>query len=114
MPMMPYEFGDVVLVRFPFTNQATFKQRPAVIVSSKAYNTAKPDAVIMAITSQFHSPSGFGEIPVSQWQAANLLKPSAIKPVFATIEQSLIVKDLGKLQTAEQAALRQMIAMVLS
>jgi hypothetical protein len=34
---MPYEFGDVVLVRFPFTNQAAFKQRPACIVSSHAF-----------------------------------------------------------------------------
>jgi mRNA interferase MazF len=58
---MPYEFGDVVLVRFPFTNQATFKQRPAAIVSSRAYNVAKPDVVIMAITSQVHSPSSLGD-----------------------------------------------------
>ena len=68
---MPYEFGDVVLVRFPFTNQATFKQGPAAIVSSRAYNVAKPDVVIMAITSQVHSPSSLGEVQVSQWQAAN-------------------------------------------
>jgi len=24
---MPFKFGDVVLVRFPFTSQAAFKQR---------------------------------------------------------------------------------------
>jgi mRNA interferase MazF len=92
---MPYEFGDVALVRFPFTNQAAFKQRPAVIVSSRAYNLAKPDVVIMAITSQVHSPSSLGEVRIGQWQAANLLKPSAIKPVFATLEQHLILKQLG-------------------
>jgi mRNA interferase MazF len=111
---MPYEFGDVVLVRFPFTNQATFKQRPAAIVSSRAYNVAKPDVVIMAITSQVHSPSSLGEVQVGQWQAANLLKPSAIKPVFATLEQNLILKRLGVLDPSDQAALRQAIAAVLS
>jgi mRNA interferase MazF len=110
---MPYEFGDVVLVRFPFTNQATFKQRPAAIVSSRAYNVAKPDVVIMAITSQVHSPSSLGEVQVGQWQAANLLKPSAIKPVFATLEQNLILKRLGVLDPSDQAALRQAIAAVL-
>ena len=110
---MPYEFGDVVLVRFPFTNQATFKQRPAAIVSSRAYNVAKPDVVIMAITSQVHSPSSLGEVQVGQWQAANLLKPSAIKPVFATLEQNLILKRLGVLDPSDQAALRQAITAVL-
>jgi mRNA interferase MazF len=49
---MPFEFGDVVLVPFPFTNQIESKKRPAVIVSSHAYNSVKPDVVVMAITSQ--------------------------------------------------------------
>jgi mRNA interferase MazF len=110
---MPYEFGDVVLVRFPFTNQAAFKQRPACIVSSRAYNTAKPDVIIMAITSQVHTHSSLGEVQVGQWQAANLLKPWAIKPVFATLEQNLILKRLGVLEPSDQAALRRAIAVVL-
>jgi len=110
---MPYEFGEVVLVRFPFTSQTAFKQRPAVVISNKAYNIARPDAVIMAITSQLHSPSGWGEVQIGQWQAANLLKPSAIKPVFATLEQSLILKRLGTLHLLDQSALRQAIAAIL-
>jgi mRNA interferase MazF len=71
---MPYEFGDVFLVRFPFTNQVAFKQRPAVVISNRAYNSTRPDAVIMAITSQLHSPSSLGEVWITQWHAANLLK----------------------------------------
>ncbi len=111
---MPYEFGDVVLVRFPFTNQIASKQRPAVIVSSRAYNLAKPDVVIMAITSQLHSPSSLGEVLIGQWRAANLLKPSAIKPVFATLEQNLILKKMGALEASDQAALHRAIATVLA
>ena len=33
-----YEFGEVVLVPFPFTDQSTAKKQPAVIVSSDAYH----------------------------------------------------------------------------
>ncbi len=110
---MPYEFGDVVLVRFPFTNQAAFKQRPAVIASNRAYNSARLDVVIMAITSQLHSPASLGEVRIGEWQAANLLKPSAIKPVFATLERDLILKRLGALGSADQLALRRAIAAVL-
>ncbi len=49
---MPFEFGDIVLVPFPFTSQTASKKRPAVVVSSRAYNAAKPDVVLMAVTSQ--------------------------------------------------------------
>ncbi len=59
---MPYEFGDLVLMPFPFTNQAASKQRPAVIVSSRAYNRAKPDIVVMAVTSQLRPNPTLGEV----------------------------------------------------
>ena len=110
---MPFEFGDVVLVPFPFTSQTASKQRPAVVVSTRAYNLAKPDIVMMAITSQLRPTPALGEVWLSQWQAANLIKPSAIKPVFATLEQNLLLKQLGVLQPSDQAALRQAIASVL-
>ena len=110
---MPFNFGEVVLVRFPFTNQSAFKQRPAVVISNSSYNTARPDVVIMAVTSQLHSSLSVGDVLISQWQAANLLKPSAVKPVFATLEQNLLLKQLGVLQPSDQAALRQAIASVL-
>ena len=98
---------------FPFTNQAAFKQRPAVVVSSRAYSTARPDVVIMPITSQIGSGSGVGEMTIREWQRASLLKPSAIKPVFATLEQRLIFRRLGILQAQDQTALRTVIAAVL-
>jgi mRNA-degrading endonuclease toxin of MazEF toxin-antitoxin module len=48
---MLFEAGDVVLVLFPFTNQTTSKQRPAVIVSNATYNRTKPNVILMAITA---------------------------------------------------------------
>jgi mRNA interferase MazF len=64
----------------------------------------------MVIASQLHWPAGFGEVRISEWQAANLLKPSAIKPVFATIEQALILKTLGTLREVDCLALREAIS----
>jgi mRNA interferase MazF len=107
---MPYEFGDVVLVPFPFTNQAASKQRPAVVVSNRAYNLARPDVVVMAVTSQLRPSPALGEVWVRQWQAAGLIKPSAIKPVFATLEQRLVIRRLGGLAVGDQETLRQAIA----
>ena len=110
---MPFEFGDVVLVPFPFTSQTASKQRPAVVVSTRAYNLAKPDIVMMAITSQLRPTPALGEVWLGQWQVANLIKPSAIKPVFATLEQAMIIRQLGTLDAADQAALRQVLPQIL-
>ena len=110
---MAFEFGDVVLVPFPFTNQTTSKQRPAVIVSALAYNCVKPDIVLMAITSQFRPSPTLGEVWLRDWQTAGLLKPSAIKPVFATLEQALIIRQLGSLTPLDKTALKNSIAQIL-
>jgi mRNA interferase MazF len=106
---MSYEFGTVVLVPFPFTDQSASKRRPAVIVSNRAYNVARPDVVVMAVTSQVRPTLAVGEVWVSAWQQAGLLKPSAVKPVFATIEQRLVIRQLGALQPADQIVLRKAI-----
>lgn len=105
-------FGDVVLVPFPFTNQATTKQRPAVVVSSNAYAGARPDVVLMAITSQMRSPLAFAETLLNDWQAANLLKASVVKPLLATLEQSLIIRQLGSLSRRDQTSLRQALTLI--
>ncbi|HET7879533.1 MAG TPA: type II toxin-antitoxin system PemK/MazF family toxin, partial [Acetobacteraceae bacterium] len=94
-------------------DQSASKRRPAVIVSSHAYNSARPDVVLMAITSQLHPTPALGELWVGLWQQAGLLRPSAIKPVFATIEQRLVIRRLGTLQSADMTALRKAITEIL-
>jgi mRNA interferase MazF len=112
MSTMPYNFGDIILVPFPFTNQQTSKQRPAVIISNQNYNSSKPDVIIMAVTSQMRAAPTLGEHWIVQWQAAGLLKPSAIKPIIATLEQHLILKTLGTLAAVDQLELRQNISQI--
>jgi mRNA interferase MazF len=107
---MPHSFGDVVLVPFPFTDQSGTKKRPAVIVSGRGYNASRRDIIIMAITSQVRQPLGFAEALVTDWQAAGLIKPSMLKPVFTTIEQELVVGTMGKLSSGDLVSLRDTIA----
>jgi mRNA interferase MazF len=111
--MTVYNFGDVILVPFPFTDQRHSKQRPAVIVSSLRYHAERPDLILMAITSQVRSPLAFGEAPVRDWQAAGLLKPSVIKPVLATLEQPLVRKTLGRFTETDRSALSAALRLVL-
>lgn len=112
--MTDYKFGDIVLVRFPFTDQTTAKKRPAVIISSNAYNQNRPDIIIMAVTSQVHGSGGYmDDIQIQKWQHAGLLKPSVIKPILTTIEKKLTLKKLGTISENDKADLVQGLQIIL-
>ena len=103
--MTPYDRGDIVLVPFPFSNLTATKKRPAVVISSRDFNTSTPDLIIMAVTSKIDRPSGAGECRIESWKAAGLLKASAIKPAVSTIEQTLVLRKLGSLSKQDLAAM---------
>jgi len=48
------------------------------VVSTPSYNLDRPDVIVMAITSQFRPSPIVGEVWLSDWQGAGLLKPSVI------------------------------------
>ena len=107
------EFGDVVLVPFPFTYQTTTKRRPAIVVSSEAYHRDRPDVILMAVTSQVRPAAGVGEVAVRRWKEAGLIKPSVLKPLLATVEKGLVIRKLGRLEDQDRDALRRALKTIL-
>ena len=110
---MIYNFGDVVLVPFPFTNQVASKKRPAVIVSSDGYNQRHIDIVLMAITSQTSAMEYADNVVIQDWQSAGLLKPSVIKPIIMTVKKELILKRLGTLSEQDKQFLVKLLSEIL-
>ena len=104
-----FEFGDVVLVPFPFTDQRTTKRRRAVVVSSGAYHRERPDLIILAVTIQVRAAATVGEAAIRKWKEAGLLKPSVLKPLLATVEKGLVLRKLGQLDKEDRQALRQVL-----
>ena len=98
--MTPFKQGDVILIPFPFTDFSTFKQRPAVVLSSEAFNFSHPDLIVAAITS--HLPESVPQteflLEASDLKAAGLPKASLVKlGKIVTLDQRLIRKRLGTL-----------------
>lgn len=89
------------------------KQRPAIVVSSDAYQSKRRDVVILAVTSKAMSAHAFGDTPIEGWKKAGLLKPSVAKPVVATVEQRLVKKRLGRLSETDREAVRSTLRMIL-
>ena len=49
--MEQFGFGDIVLLRFPFTNGHSFKKRPALVIND--YND--DDVIVCRITSKIYN-----------------------------------------------------------
>ena len=95
--------GDVVLVEFVFTDESGAKLRPALIISSVAYQRARQEAVIAAVTGNV-TRRLFGDHVLGDWQAAGLLFPSTVTGIIRTIKQSMIRRTLGSLAAADLVA----------
>ena len=112
-PMTHYNFGDVLLVPFPFSNQQNSKKRPAVVVNSHTYNHYKPDILLMAITSQIKAAPSFGEYEIQDWQHAGLIKTSLLKPLLLSIEKTCVLKSLGQLSVTDLLGLKHSLNIIL-
>jgi len=94
---MSFSISEVVLVPIPFTNLASQKVRPAVVVGLSSY---AGDLFVVPISSQMQKV----DMILQDWKAAGLNVPCGIKAQLATIESKLIVKTIGKLSTRDQAS----------
>jgi mRNA interferase MazF len=92
--MTRYSPGDIVLVRFPFTDLTTTKKRPALVISPREYCESYGDVVIVALTGRDQKDE---DLKLTDWSSAGLLKDTWIKPATATINENVIDKKLGTL-----------------
>lgn len=112
MTSMPsYSKNDVVLLRYPFSESAEAKVRPAVVVSAPH---SSRDVFVVPLTSRVASLSA-GEFALEAWARAGLNVPTAVKRGLYTIHESLITKRLGTLGAPDairlQASLRQWLGL---
>ena len=102
--MTEYNRGDVVLVRFIFSDETGERRRPAVIVSSDTYHQGRQKAIIAAITSRTDRIL-VGDHLIDDWQGAGLLFPSVATAIIRTIKQGMIARKLGVMPKGDMQAI---------
>ncbi|TMA89677.1 MAG: type II toxin-antitoxin system PemK/MazF family toxin [Deltaproteobacteria bacterium] len=102
--MTVYNRGDVVLVGFVFSDESTKKLRPAVVISSAAYNRSRQEIIVAAITSNIRRRL-FGDHLIAGWKGAGLLFPSLVTGIFRTIKQTMIDRKVGTMSKPEMQAI---------
>src|SRR4051794_33095342 len=85
--MPSYSKSEVVLIRYPFSNLAGSKRRPAVVVNAPHVSQ---DMMIVPLTSKVSSLVA-GEFVLADWKAAGLNVASAAKRGLYTLHQGLIL-----------------------
>jgi mRNA interferase MazF len=92
-----YSKLDIVLVRYPFSDLSSAKVRPAIMVNSPHRSR---DVFIVPLTSRTDNLLE-GEFSLEDWQNEGLNVPTAVKRGLYTVQQSLIIKRIGRLSDGD-------------
>ena len=92
-----FQRGDIILVRFPFTDLSGSKRRPGVVLAE-----FPPDIVVAFISSLIPNMLELSDVllqPSSPYFSATGLKKESVIRLrkLATLEQTLVTRRLGKL-----------------
>jgi len=87
--------GEIILIKFPFSNHAEFKIRPALVISNKGFNNSN-DIIILGVSSQ----KGNGKFSVmledKDLAGGEMLKQSFVKcNAVLVVEKSLVIKTVA-------------------
>lgn len=104
---MPWAAGDVVVLPFPYTDLASEKQRPALVLTPPRYNETQPDVLAAYVTSVKQTGPYAVEITDDEMARGHLVKPSWVRAdKVATLDHGLIRKRVGRLEASVMAEVR--------
>ena len=107
--MANYNFGDILLLKFPFTDHKNFKKRPALVI----VDTLDGDIVVARVTSK--TKETVFDIQISKWEKSGLLLPSIIRlHKLATVDKSMVENKLGKLSSIDKERVMAVFPKLLS
>ena len=98
------KFGQIVLLRFPFTDGISFKRRPALIIQ----DSDDGDVIVCRITSKIYQ-SDF-DIEINNLEKSGLKLPSVIRVhKIATLEKNLVELKMGQIGAGLKIKVRDAI-----
>ena len=97
-------FGDIVLLKFPFTDGKSYKKRPALIIND--YDDG--DIIVCRITSEIYDTKN--DYYLDNWSEAGLKLPSVVRVhKIATFDKNLVDTRMSKLDEISKKSIIQII-----
>jgi len=98
---------DVVVVPFPFTDKTTTKRRPALVLSqANSFNKRIAHSVLAMITSASNSDWPL-DIEIEDIDSAGLPYASIVRMKLFTLDDQLVIRKAGSLNTKDQIAVTE-------
>jgi mRNA interferase MazF len=95
------DFGDVVVVPFPFVDLAAEKRRPSLILSHQVFNDLQGHSIFAMITTATRSkwPS---DVAIEDLKKAGLNRPCVIRWKLFTLPNEFILRRAGSLASRDR------------
>lgn len=91
--MKKLSFGEIVLLKFPFTDRRNYKKRPALIL----LDTDDGDIIVCRITSKLYDTEF--DFEVENWKECGLRLPSVIRlHKIASLEKNIVEQTIGTIK----------------
>jgi mRNA interferase MazF len=98
-------FGDIVLLKFPFTDGKTYKRRPALVIT----DSDDGDIIVCRITSKIYDSKQ--DILIDEWKNCGLKLPSVIRVhKIATLEKELVELMIGEIDKSLKIKVKSILA----
>lgn len=104
--------STVVVVPFPFSERPGIKRRPALVLSTRAFNEAG-HTVLAMITSKGHS-AWPGDTELSDLSSAGLKVPCLVRLKVFTLDNRLLLRPIGALAASDAARVTRALHAALS
>ncbi len=108
-----YRRGDVLFAEIMFSGSIGRKNRPVVVLSISAFHQAGSKLIVAGSTSNVSPPLRPGDTLISDWENADLAKPSAMRGLVTTIDQNEVVRPLGQLSPQDFADVEQAVKSIM-
>lgn len=108
----PYPTFSLVRVPFPFTDRTTMKRRPALVVSAPNFQTNSGHLVLAMVTSATNS-SWPHDWAIQELEGTGLPKPCVVRLKLFSLDERLILNDLGALATNDRNGVAEYLRQLL-
>ena len=112
VPTATFKPFDVIVVPFPFTDSSAVKRRPALVLSTPAFNDRAAHLVLAMITSRENRGWPL-DVEIRDLSAAGLSHASIVRMKLFTLDERFVLRKAGALGEPDREGVQRALRLLL-